>query len=227
MKLVIFDCDGTLADSQHAIVTAMTQAFERHNREAPLRNDVLSVVGLSLHIAISDLLPDGTSDRDIDDLAQSYKNAFHDLRRDPTFHEPLYPGIKNLIEDLGAQDDVLLGVATGKSDRGLHTLLDREGVRDHFATLQTADHHPSKPDPAMIQAALNETGVDAKNAIMIGDTTFDVLMARAASVYALGVDWGYHPASDLIAAGAPRVATSADEIATITRDVFAVPVRNN
>ncbi|MEO1207254.1 MAG: HAD-IA family hydrolase [Pseudomonadota bacterium] len=221
MKLIIFDCDGTLADSQHAIVTAMTRAFDHHKRPVPTRENVLSVVGLSLHIAIADLLPPRTPDREIDELAQSYKSAFHELRRDPTFHEPLYPGIAELIVRLVARDDILLGVATGKSDRGLHTLLDREGVRQHFATLQTADHHPSKPDPAMIHAALNETGVDPNNAMMVGDTTFDILMAQAAGVYALGVNWGYHTHDDLVEAGAPKVATSANEIETVFGEVFS------
>lgn len=220
MKLVIFDCDGTLADSQHAIHAAMTRAFELHGLEPPPREAVLSVVGLSLDYAVMELLPAPRPPEDVHRMAQDYKLAFQDLRRDPAFTEPLFPGIRDLLDDLARRDDVLLGVATGKSNRGLKSLLEREGLARHFVTLQTADDHPSKPDPAMIEAAILETGAERGRTAMIGDTTFDVLMAREAGVHAIGVAWGYHPATQLEAAGAGRIATAASELATILDELF-------
>lgn len=221
MKLIIFDCDGTLADSQNAIVAAMAQAFDRHGLAAPARADVLSVVGLSLSVAIAGLRPDDATADEIAAIAEDYKKAFHDLRRDPAFSEPLFPGVRELITGFSARDDIALAVATGKSMRGLTTLLAREGIADHFVSLQTADHHPSKPDPAMIHAALAEIGVEAEDAVMVGDTTFDVMMAAAAGVLPIGVSWGYHAAEDLTAVGAGRVAHAAHEVAAHVDDHFS------
>jgi phosphoglycolate phosphatase len=202
MKLVLFDCDGTIVDSQHVIVAAMEHAFLVARLKAPARADILSVVGLSLAPAIARLLPPGTAPDAAMDLAEVYKGAFQELRRDPANHEPLYPGAREVITALAARPDVVLGVATGKSRRGVDVLFAREGLASLFQTIQTADDHPSKPHPSMIHKALNETGVLASCAVMIGDTTYDVEMARAAGVVPIGVTWGYHEASALEAAGA-------------------------
>jgi phosphoglycolate phosphatase len=102
----------------------------------------------------------------------------------------------------------MLGVATGKSQRGLEHCLATHGLTTHFATLQTADHHPSKPHPSMIDTALAETGVAAQHCVMIGDTQFDMAMAVNAGVRAIGVDWGYHTVEELLDSGAEVVATS-------------------
>lgn len=204
MKLFIFDCDGTLVDSQHMIVAAMEGAFAAQGLPRPPRAAVLDVVGLSLDLAIGKLLP-GRERCFIHQTADAYKAAFHDLRRDERHQEPLYDGVREALDALKARGDVVLGVATGKSRRGLDIVLEREGLRDHFQTLQTADTHPSKPHPAMIHAALAETGASPELSLMIGDTTYDMEMAKAAGVAALGVAWGYHPAGDLITAGAATV----------------------
>ena len=106
----------------------------------------------------------------------------------------------------------LLGVATGKSDRGLAHCLNHHGLTGHFVTLQTADRHPSKPDPAMIEACLAATGADRAHTVMIGDTAYDMAMAVNAGVRAIGVDWGYHHPNELIAAGAEAIAGSVEEL---------------
>jgi phosphoglycolate phosphatase len=204
LKLVVFDCDGTLVDSQHMIVAAMEAAFVESGLPAPGRADTLSVVGLSLDEAMRRLVPAATSG-DIAALAQSYKDAFAVLRRNGSHHDALYPGIRETLLALAAEPGVLLGVATGKSRRGLAAVLEREGIADYFVTCQTADTHPSKPNPAMLLAAMTEAGAEPGRTMMIGDTTFDIGMARDAGVRAIGVAWGYHPAEDLIAAGAHRV----------------------
>lgn len=205
MKLVLFDCDGTIVDSQHVIIAAMELAFSAHGIAAPTRDDVLSIVGLSLGHAIQRLLPPGADHSLIHLLSESYKSAFQELRRDPAHHEPMFAGVRKLITELAGRDDVVLGVATGKSRRGVAVLFEREGLSGFFTTIQTADDHPSKPHPSMIYKAMAETDSGAERTVMIGDTTFDIEMARAARTGAIGVGWGYHPSDALVAAGAHTV----------------------
>ena len=211
MKLVIFDCDGTLVDSQHNIVAAMSQAIGEAGLPAVPRAAILSMVGLSLPLAIARLLPEVGPDLHAR-VTEGYRGAFGILRRDPAHHEPLYDGIAELLDTLSRRDDVLLGIATGKSVRGVTALLERMDLGRHFVTIQTADTNPSKPDPAMLLAAMTEAGVDAGDTVMIGDTTFDIEMARFAEVAPLGVGWGYHPPADLQEAGALSVSRDAGEL---------------
>ena len=201
MNLVIFDCDGTLVDSQHLIVAAMTRAFADHKLALPNREDILSIVGLSLPIAVARLLPE-TDSKTVASVSDAYRDAFGELRRDPSHNEPMFPGALEVIKALAERSDVLLGVATGKSRRGVAALFARFAIAPHFVTIQTADTHPSKPHPSMILTAMAEAGAEASRTAMIGDTTYDIEMARAAGVSAIGVSWGYHPSVALEAAGA-------------------------
>ncbi|KFL46222.1 HAD-IA family hydrolase [Sphingobium sp. SA2] len=202
--LVVFDCDGTLVDSQHSICTAMTRAFEEAKLAPPDRPAILSVVGLSLPLAIARLLPDAEADFH-DHLSDRYKLAFQAMRREEGVCEPLYPGIADLVVELDAAG-WLLGVATGKSDRGLALCLTHHGLIDRFVTLQTADRHPSKPHPSMLLTAMAEAGAAPDTTVMIGDTSFDIDMGVAAGVRSIGVAWGYHPPAELLASGAQAVA---------------------
>jgi phosphoglycolate phosphatase len=210
MKLVIFDCDGTLIDSQHNITAAMTHAFAAHGLPPPPAHDVLSVVGLSLTEAFGVLAPGEPADMRRS-LAEHYRNA-HTEGRLQRQDEPLYPGIRETIAALADRGDTLLGIATGKSRRGVARLLERERWHGTFMTIQTADDHPSKPHPSMIMAALAEAGVNADATVMVGDTSFDMTMARNASVGALGVSWGYHRPDLLVAAGAHSVVSAGAEL---------------
>lgn len=203
-RLVIFDCDGTLADSQHLICAAMDAAFASERLPAPTREATLSIVGLSLPDAIFRLVSQA-DEATVLRLCQRYKAAFGDLRAQGGQEEPLYPGAAAAIAAL-ARQGIQLGLATGKSRRGVARLLGRFGLDHHFATIQTADDAPSKPHPAMILQAMAEVGADPAATVMVGDTTFDMEMAVNARVAGLGVAWGYHPPPALKAAGARAVA---------------------
>ena len=201
LRLVIFDVDGTLVDSQADIVASMGATFAAVGAEAPTRETVLAVVGLSLARAMAELLPEADAATH-DTMVTAYKNSYMTLRAQAGSEtsSPLYPGARAVLDQLQAQDHTLLGVATGKSRRGLDALIAGHALDGVFVTQQTADHHPSKPHPSMIDAAMEEMGVGPADTVMIGDTSFDMEMARAAGVAALGVAWGYHPVARLGAA---------------------------
>ena len=211
MKLAVFDCDGTLVDSQANIIAAMRDAFARHGLPEPDGHAVRRVVGLSLYEAMQAMLPDAEPALQAS-LAEDYRQAFHRLRAGGGLsHEPLYPGVAAGLAELERRG-WLLGVATGKSDRGLALCLAHHGLSAHFVTLQTADRHPSKPHPAMLHAAIAEAGAQADATVMIGDTVFDMAMAVAGGTRAVGVDWGYHEAAELTEAGAEAVVTTFDAL---------------
>ena len=214
-RLAIFDCDGTLVDGQANICTAMEQCFAEAGLPAPPRERTRSVVGLSLFEAMEVMLP-GSAPELHRDLADGYKRAYHGLRGRGLIDEPLYEGIVELLAMLEA-DGWLLGIATGKSDRGLALCLAHHGLVGRFCTLQTADRHPSKPHPSMIDAALAEAGADPAASLMIGDTSYDMMMAKQAGVTAIGVAWGYHPPQELLAAGADLIVETPSEIAALMK----------
>lgn len=216
MRLIVFDCDGTLVDSQAGIVVCAQAAFAAEGLPPPAAEAVRRIVGLSLVEAMVELMaaPDPVAGAR---LAEHYKAAFLEHRRHPEFSEPLFPGTRELLDALLARD-LALGVATGKAMRGLRFVLELHGLERYFATLQTADLHPSKPHPAMLRAAMAETGIDPASTMLIGDTTFDILMARAAKALPVGVSWGNHPAHELRAAGAVTVLDRFDELHALLPD---------
>jgi phosphoglycolate phosphatase len=203
LRLAVFDCDGTLVDSLGAIAAAMARAFEINGLPPPGPRDVQGVVGLPLLEAVGRLAPEGS---DLERLRDGYAHAYRDLIADPAMHEPLYEGALDALQAL-EEAGVLLGVATGKGRRGLNGVLERHGIRDRFVTLKTSDDGPGKPNPHMLVAAMEEAGTGLAETIMIGDTTFDMLMAANAGVAAIGVTWGYHGAEELKAAGAAHLAS--------------------
>ena len=213
MRLVVFDVDGTLVDSQNHITHAMGFAFEAVGLTPLPKARVLSIVGLSLPVAVAELVPDADVEMQARIVA-AYKDSFMRARLDNA--APLYAGAMACLDRLAERDDLLLAVATGKSRRGLEAMIRAHGLQGRFLSLQTADGHPSKPHPSMLQAALAETGTTADRAVMIGDTSFDMLMAGAAGLTGFGVSWGYHPAEALHAAGAARVL---DDFDTLTQAI--------
>ena len=206
LRLVIFDVDGTLVDSQHLIVAAQEVAFAENGLPAPGRREALSVVGLSLPQAFRRLVGE---DGPVAELSESYKQAYNRLRLDPAHEEPLFPGMADLLTRLHDRGDVLIGLATGKSRRGVDRLIAHHGWAEWFATTQSADDAPSKPDPTMLRQAISEAGCAPEATVMVGDTTFDIAMGVAAGATAIGVAWGYHPPDALYGAGAVTVVPTA------------------
>ena len=213
MKLAVFDCDGTLADGQGAICGAMAAAFADTGVAAPDPHAVRRIVGLSLPHAVARLAPAESPDTHRR-LVEAYKQAFFRAREAGLVHEPLFDGIAALLSRLRA-NGWLMGVATGKSDRGLAGCLAMHGLTDLFVTLQTADRHPSKPHPAMLEAAMAQVGAAPGQTAMIGDTAYDMAMARTAGTRAIGAAWGYHAPDELIAAGAHAIAETPEELESL------------
>ena len=209
-RLALFDCDGTLVDSQANICLAMEHDFDEAGMSPPPRHQTRRIVGLSLVEAMRQLLPEA-DDSLHRDMAERYKQAFFTLRGNGLVDEPLYDGIAGLLSELD-EGGWLLGVATGKSDRGLERCLDTHGIRGLFVTLQTADRHPSKPHPSMVWQALVDAGVEASDAAMIGDTVYDIHMGKAAGCRTIGVGWGYHPLDELHEAGADILVETVEEL---------------
>jgi phosphoglycolate phosphatase len=214
-RLAIFDCDGTLIDGQHNICTAMETCFAAAGLPPPARDRTRSVVGLSLPEAMRAMVPEAEPALH-QALAEHYKKAFQEMRARGLAEEPLYEGVSDLLDRLEAEG-WLLGIATGKSDRGVALCLELHNIAARFVTVQTADRHPSKPHPSMIKEAMSEAGSSAETTVMIGDTSYDMEMAIAAGVTAVGVSWGYHAPDLLNRAGAHHIVDSPLQILELTK----------
>ncbi|MFG1298713.1 HAD-IA family hydrolase [Xanthobacter sp. V3C-3] len=203
LTLVLFDCDGTLVDSQHMIVAAMRDAHAAHGVALPERQRLLSVVGLSLPEAFR-MLSQGDRAYPVAALVDAYRTAFTRLRNaEPP--EPMFEDARDVLDALRRRDDVVLGMVTGKARRGVDRVLKAHDMEGWFSTIQTADDAPSKPHPAMVFQAMGEIGARPEETVVVGDTTYDISMALQAGASALGVAWGYHEVADLEQAGADRV----------------------
>ncbi|MEL6478405.1 MAG: HAD-IA family hydrolase [Pseudomonadota bacterium] len=202
LRLVIFDIDGTLVDSQAHILASMSYAFAKTGLALPPRHDCLGVIGLSLPQAMAVLVPEASA-AEIARLVAFYKESWTTLGQEREA-PMLYPGARDAVHGVDASG-ALISAATGKSRRGLERMLGETGLAPLFLGTQTADDAPSKPHPQMVLNCLAATGVAPEQAVMVGDTAFDIEMARAAGCRALGVSWGYHAEARLTGAGAEEV----------------------
>lgn len=213
MKLVLFDCDGTLVDSASTIHETMRRTFLHFNKLAPPLSATKSIMGLTLDIAIARM--DNKPHVDDEALAMMayYKSLFTEVRQAADYREPpLFDGIRDVVERLAVQDAILIGAVTGKSRRGLDAILDVHGLRRHFIVSRTADDCPSKPHPAMVTECCDEMGVRPEQALVIGDAIYDMQMAKSAGAKAIGVSWGSASAEQLAATGADVVVHQAGEL---------------
>ncbi|MGW9232938.1 HAD family hydrolase [Pseudorhizobium sp. NPDC055634] len=212
MKLVLFDCDGTLVDSVSLIHETMRRTFLHFKKPEPKVSDTKAIIGLTLDIAIARMLGRAHSGDEEMAMMAYYKSLFSEVRRDLDFREPLFPGIRELIDRIGPRDDLLIGAVTGKSRRGLDLIMETHGFERYFAVSRTADDCPSKPHPAMVTECCDETSMVPGVTIVVGDAIYDMQMAKSAGATAIGVSWGYASVEELWNAGADAVVDHPGEL---------------
>ncbi|WP_298820259.1 HAD-IA family hydrolase [uncultured Roseibium sp.] len=221
MYLILFDVDGTLVDSQNTIFHGLKVGFAAVDLPMPDRKTALSIVGRSLEEAFLDLV--GTTHADkVPAMAAAYREAKVSRRNQGLDLDPLYPGARKAIDQLHAREDFLLGIATGKAMRSVRHMFDSHDLHGRFVTIQTADTSPSKPHPDMVLRAIAETGVEPENTVMLGDTGFDMAMAKAAGAHAIGVTWGYHDHSRLVEEGADQIIQNFEELKFAVSEVMKI-----
>lgn len=205
MRLIVFDVDGTLIDSVALIVQTITNAFEAVGEPVPTETAIRGISGITAREAMALLAPAATPER-VDQILESYRTHYHGGAG--VTAEPLFAGALAALDRLQQRPDTILAVATGKGYRGAVTLLERHAILDRFHSVETPDHNRGKPDPQMIETAMEKAGARRSETVMIGDTVHDMRMAKAAGVHAIGVAWGYHEVTELLAAGADSIIES-------------------
>ena len=211
MHLVVFDCDGTLVDSQHAIVAATEFALRSEGLPVPERQKILSSVGLPLETIMQRHVPDADSAA-IERMLDVYKRESLRLAQQEDRGQIMFPGMYETISWLGGMEAVVMGIVTMKSRRGLNRVVDAYGIRDHFQVLKSADDGPGKPAPDLLLDCMSAVGVDPQKTVMVGDTSFDMMMARAAGAYTIGVAWGYQTVEELEESGAQEIVRTPEEL---------------
>lgn len=212
MRLVLFDCDGTLVDSAGLIHEVMARTFVAYDLPRPDISETKSIIGLTLDIAIARMMGQAHVDDRAIAMTAYYKSIYADVRAEAGFQEPLFAGISDVMSTLSARDDLVLGAVTGKSRRGLNVISQTHGFTPIFAVSRTADDCPSKPHPAMVTECCAEANIAASYTIVIGDAIYDMQMAKSAGATAIGVAWGYASVPELVAAGADSIARTPSDL---------------
>jgi phosphoglycolate phosphatase len=212
--LVVFDCDGTLVDSAHNVIACMRIAFESVRLPVPTDLDIRRSIGLNPDVAISQLAGVPLTDIQLEQIVTGYKQAFFKRRLEVDHHEPLFEGVREVLDHFASRN-IAMAVATGKSLRGVNAVIEKHGLHDYFGSLQTPDHNPGKPHPQMLEKAMLAAGTLPERTFMIGDTSFDMMLAKNAGCRAIGVTWGYHDDEELRESGAERLISRFDELPEI------------
>lgn len=192
-RLLVFDWDGTLMDSAATIAACVAESFRELDLAPPPDHEIRSSIGLGLEDTLDRLAPDSSEDERQQLVVAYRKHWFSTYQGRPS----LFARVPETLETLAGQD-YWLAVATGKGRMGLDRDLEATGLGPRFLTTRTAYETPPKPDPQMLLDIMNELGVHREQTLMIGDTTFDLTMARAAGVAAVGVLTGTHPRPHLM-----------------------------
>jgi len=209
LRIVVFDVDGTLINSVSVISHCLSTALVGFGCPAPTQLEVREIIGISLPEAVGRLAPEASPNVQ-KNIVEKYREEFSRVHAQEGFTEQFFPGAMACLKGL-SDSGYLLAVATGKSRKGLNDLLAQHDLGKYFVALGTADDGPGKPHPYMLQKVLSESGVESSEAIMIGDTTYDIEMARSARVCSVGVSWGNHTVMELRKAGANHIVDSFEE----------------
>ncbi|MDA1326614.1 MAG: HAD-IA family hydrolase [Proteobacteria bacterium] len=210
LRLAAFDLDGTLLDSADSIVTDVMACWEACGFPLPEPDDVRRIIGLPWEESVQMLLP-RAGEAEFAKIRAYHESMARGERPKPRREETLFPGVLpmlNAVEEAG----YLLAIITSRSGHRLSELLEAQNIVNRFISLKTTDNGPGKPNPYLMLQTLSETGVDKRDAVMIGDTTFDILMACNAGTASIGVSWGVHEPDELRDAGAHHVAETMDEL---------------
>ncbi len=199
-KLVIFDLDGTLIDTEVLMVESVVAAFRKIGHAAPDEKTIRSISGLGLVQGFAQI-SSGLGQGDLEGLKNYYREIYLE-RASASMRESLFSGALAALEMLAARDDLLISVATGKSGSGTDRVLRAHNILSLFTSVHTPDTNRSKPDPDMVHSAIAIANSGLQSTLMIGDTVNDINMAVAAGVKSIGVNWGYHTSDELIKAGA-------------------------
>ncbi len=192
-QLLIFDWDGTLMDSEARIVDCLRKASESvHGEETRHHDELKDVIGLGLHEALKKLHPE-SSPESLQTMAENYRREYMEVNQT---HSTLFAGVEELLHDL-EQQGYWLAIATGKGRQGLDQVLQQTGLASRFHTTRCASETFSKPHPLMLEEILEQLGMHARQALMIGDTEYDMEMVRNARMDRLGVSYGVHPSERL------------------------------
>jgi phosphoglycolate phosphatase len=210
LRLAVFDLDGTLIDSAAAIVEAIRACWSACGFPDVEPDRVRRVIGLPWEDSVPLLMP-GSGKRELELIRAYYDDIAHGRRTAPPRDVVPFPGAHDALAALEA-DDVLLAIVTSRGNHRVHEILERCGFAGQFVTVKTVDHGPGKPNPYLLREAMSEAGARPGETVMVGDTTYDILMAVNAGTASVGVSWGVHEAQELIGAGARRVVDRFEEI---------------
>ena len=192
-KLIVFDWDGTLMDSAAHIVSSLQTAISDLDLEKKTDDELKNIIGLGLREAFFALYPQA-DDSELTSLTARYREHFFDKKSDTS---ELFFGARELIQEL-QEKDYYLAIATGKGRNGLDKVLDETGMGEYFPITRCADESHSKPHPEMLLDIIDYYGIEANEAIMVGDTEYDLLMANNAQANAVGVTYGVHEKQRLL-----------------------------